>query len=30
MLVAQAVTEGLTLVTHDRRIEPYEVPVLWT
>jgi PIN domain nuclease of toxin-antitoxin system len=30
MLVAQAVTEGLTLVTHDRRIEPYDVPVLWT
>jgi len=30
MLVAQAVAEGLTLVTHDRRIEPYDVPVLWT
>ena len=30
MLVAQAQVEGLTLVTHDRRIEPYEVAVLWT
>ena len=30
MLVAQAQVEGLVLVTHDRRLEPYEVPVLWT
>ena len=30
MLVAQAASEGLTLVTHDRQLEPYEVPVLWT
>ncbi|CAN5348381.1 type II toxin-antitoxin system VapC family toxin [soil metagenome] len=30
MLVAQAQTEGLTLVTHDRRLEPYSVHVLWT
>lgn len=30
MLVAQAQAEGLTLVTHDRRIEPYDVQVLWT
>jgi PIN domain nuclease of toxin-antitoxin system len=30
MLVAQAVTEDLTLVTHDRRLEAYEVPILWT
>lgn len=30
MLVAQAMTEGLTLVTHDRRIEPYDVSILWT
>jgi PIN domain nuclease of toxin-antitoxin system len=30
MLVAQAKVEGLTLVTHDRRLEPYEVSILWT
>ena len=30
MLVAQAVSEGLTLVSHDRRLEAYEVPILWT
>jgi PIN domain nuclease of toxin-antitoxin system len=30
MLVAQAQIEGLTLVTHDRRLEPYEVERLWT
>jgi PIN domain nuclease of toxin-antitoxin system len=30
MLIAQAAIESLTLVTHDRRIEPYGVPVLWT
>jgi len=30
MLVAQAVSEGLTLVTHDRKLEAYEVPILWT
>jgi PIN domain nuclease of toxin-antitoxin system len=29
MLVAQALIDGLTLVTHDRRIESYELPVLW-
>jgi PIN domain nuclease of toxin-antitoxin system len=29
MLVAQALTEGATLVSHDRRLEPYGVPVLW-
>ena len=29
MLVAQARHEGLTLVTRDRRIEPYDVKVLW-
>jgi PIN domain nuclease of toxin-antitoxin system len=29
MLVAQARREGLTLVTHDRLLEPYEVPILW-
>jgi PIN domain nuclease of toxin-antitoxin system len=30
MLVAQALAEGLTIVTHDRRLEPYGIPVLWT
>lgn len=30
MLVAQAESEGLTLVTHDRRFEPYRVPIVWT
>lgn len=30
MLVAQAQAEGLTLVTHDRRLAPYDVDVLWT
>jgi PIN domain nuclease of toxin-antitoxin system len=29
MLVAQALAEGLTLVTHDRRLEPYEADILW-
>ena len=30
MLIAQALTERLTLVTHDRHFEPYGIPVLWT
>ncbi len=30
ILVAQATTEGLTLVTADRQLEPYRVPVIWT
>ncbi len=30
MLIAQAVSEDLTLVTHDRRLEAYEVSILWT
>lgn len=30
MLIAQARSEGLTLVTHDRHFEPYDVPILWT
>lgn len=30
MLVAQAQVESLTLVTRDRRLEPYDVPILWT
>jgi PIN domain nuclease of toxin-antitoxin system len=29
MLVAQAQTEELTLVTHDRLLEPYDVEILW-
>lgn len=29
MLVAQAQMGGLTLVTHDARMRPYSVPVLW-
>lgn len=30
MLVAQAAAEGLTLVTHDRKLKAYDVPILWT
>ena len=30
MLVAQARVEGLTLVTHDRQLEPYGLELLWT
>lgn len=30
MLVAQAMAESLTIVTHDRRFAGYGVPVLWT
>jgi PIN domain nuclease of toxin-antitoxin system len=29
MLIAQAQAEGLTLVTRDRRLESYGVPVIW-
>jgi PIN domain nuclease of toxin-antitoxin system len=29
MLVAQAKAEGLTLVTRDRLLEPYDVEILW-
>jgi PIN domain nuclease of toxin-antitoxin system len=29
MLIAQAVVEGLTIVTHDRRFAPYGVSVIW-
>jgi PIN domain nuclease of toxin-antitoxin system len=29
LLVAQAISEGLTLVTRDRRLEAYKVPILW-
>jgi PIN domain nuclease of toxin-antitoxin system len=30
MLVAQALAEGATIVSHDRALEAYGVPVLWT
>lgn len=30
LLVAQALVERATIVTHDRAIEPYGVPVIWT
>ncbi|MGH9386665.1 MAG: type II toxin-antitoxin system VapC family toxin [Vicinamibacterales bacterium] len=30
MLVAQARVERATLVTHDRQLEPYDTPVIWT
>jgi len=30
LLVAQALVEGATLVTHDRALEPYGVPTIWT
>lgn len=30
MLVAQALEEGATLVTHDRQIGVYDVPIVWT
>lgn len=30
MLVAQARLEGCTLVSHDRLLEPYGTPMLWT
>jgi PIN domain nuclease of toxin-antitoxin system len=30
MLIAQAMTERLTLVTHDRRFAPYSADVVWT
>jgi PIN domain nuclease of toxin-antitoxin system len=29
MLVAQAQGDGLTLVTHDRLLQPYDVEILW-
>jgi PIN domain nuclease of toxin-antitoxin system len=29
MLIAQALVEGLTIVTHDRRFAPYGVPIIW-
>jgi PIN domain nuclease of toxin-antitoxin system len=30
LLVVQAMTEGLTLVTHDRRFSLYAIDILWT
>jgi PIN domain nuclease of toxin-antitoxin system len=30
MLIAQALTEHLTLVTYDRRFAPYGVDIVWT
>ena len=30
MLIAQARSEGATIVTHDRAFEKYGVPVIWT
>lgn len=30
MLIAQARVERATLVTHDRRFQPYNVPIVWT
>ncbi len=30
ILVAQAQHEGMTIVSHDRQLAPYDVPVLWT
>ena len=30
ILIAQARVEGATIVTHDRALEPYGVPIIWT
>ena len=29
MLVAQARVEGATIVTHDRALEAYGIPIIW-
>ncbi|MGO9004161.1 MAG: type II toxin-antitoxin system VapC family toxin [Beijerinckiaceae bacterium] len=29
MLISQAITRDLTILTHDRAFEPYAVPVVW-
>lgn len=29
LLIAQATVEGLTLVSADRQMEPYKIPVVW-
>ncbi len=30
MLIAQALVEGATMVSHDRALAPYGVPMVWT
>lgn len=30
MLIAQALVEGLTIVSHDEQFEPYGVAIIWT
>jgi len=30
LLIAQAIVEGLTLITHDQKFRPYPVKLLWT
>lgn len=30
MLIAQAQIDGMTIISHDRRLAPYHVPILWT
>lgn len=30
MLITQAMLEGLTIITHDRKFEAYPVEILWT
>jgi PIN domain nuclease of toxin-antitoxin system len=30
VLIAQAIVEGATIVSHDRAFQPYGVPMLWT
>ena len=30
LLIAQARVEGATIVSHDRALEPYGVPMIWT
>ena len=30
MLIAQSTVEGLIIVTHDRAMEPYGRPIIWT
>lgn len=30
LLLAQAMVEGLTIITHDDAFRPYGVPILWT
>jgi PIN domain nuclease of toxin-antitoxin system len=30
VLIAQAIVEGATIVSHDRALAPYGVPIVWT